>query len=139
MLIGIECIIIFLVLTILCWIFAGYAYYVNAQLPADNPKKRNFSPEAVHLTLITWPFIIFFGLVIYSILAIALFFIFIVKALLYLLFLLMFTFALVFIRKTFFLVWLEKTARIVGGKLLRANSMILELFNTIWINLPRPA
>lgn len=135
---GLDCLFDYILLSLLFWAFAGHAYRVNQRLPESDPKKREFHQTAVHLTLITWPFIIFAGVIYYSLLAVGLIVLFIIKALLYGVFLILFTIALIFIRKPFFLIWLEKVARMVGGMLLKANTALIKLFQTPWFRNLQP-
>jgi len=105
-----------LLLSLLCWAFAGHAYRVNAKRLADDPEKKDFDPNAVLLAPITWPLFLVGSALL-----------FIIKALLYGLFLVLFTIALLVIRKPFLLIWLDKIARKVGGKLLEANTFLLRM------------
>ena len=120
--------------SLMVWAMARYAYRVNEQLPANDPKKKDFHPAAVNLVPITWPII----LVLWVILAIGSVVLFVLKALLYGVFLILFTLALVFIRKPFLLIWLEKTARRVGYVLLEANTALIKLFRIVWSGVPQP-
>ncbi len=129
----------YILLSLLFWGCARYAYNVNEQLPNNHPKKRNFPPAAVHLTIITWPIIVVAGAIYYSLLAMGYAALFVCKALLYGIFLILFTFALIFIRKPFLLIWLEKVARWVGGMMLEANAALLKLFQIPWVANPQPA
>jgi hypothetical protein len=96
---------------------ALYAFRVNARLPSDNPRKRNFKVGAILLAPITWPFFLLASITV-----------FILRALVYTVFLVLFAFALLAIRKPFLLVWLHKTATRIGDKLLEANSFLIKAF-----------
>src|SRR5215208_3962761 len=95
-------ILIFLFLTTAC---AGYAYYVNARRPADDPQKRNYPPIAILFAPVTVPILLLFAISI-----------FILRVLVYGLFLILFVIALVLIRKPFLLTALHKTAMYIGNK-----------------------
>ena len=106
--------------TLLCclfWLFAGYAYRVNAKRPADDPQKKDFHIAAVFLPPIAWPLFIL-GFV--SLL--------ILKTILYCIFLMALTFALVVIRKPFIFIWLDKIATKIGNIILEANTQLVKLF-----------
>jgi hypothetical protein len=100
-------------LCIVLWAFAGYAYRVNAKRSTDDPEKRDYHPAAIILAPLTWPFFLS-GLIL----------LFVIRALLYGIFLILFTIALVVIRKPFILAWLDKIAKTVGNKLLKVNSFL---------------
>jgi hypothetical protein len=117
----------YILLCLILWAFAGYAYRVNARLPADDPKKRDFHPFAVFLAPVTWPLFIF-GFIS----------LFVLKAFLYGIFLVIFTIALVVIRKPFIFVWLDKLATKVGNILLEANTKLIKFFLDPWIGNPQP-
>jgi hypothetical protein len=103
----------YILLSLVLWAFAGYAYRVNAGLPVDDPKKKNYHPAAVYLVPFTW-----------SAFLVAYILLFILKALLYGIFLIVFTIALVAIRKPFILAWLDRIARKIGNMLLEANTFL---------------
>src|ERR1041385_9139453 len=105
---------------------AGYAYYVNARRPHDDPQKKKYHPAAIVFAPITLP--AFF--VLSS-------FIFVLRALLYGLFLILFVVALVLFRKPFLLAWLHKTVTSIGNKLLAANTFLIRLFLSPWENFPK--
>ena len=105
-----------IVFSLILWAFAGYAHYVNAKLPADDPRKKDLHPAAVHLVPILWPLLILFSVLI-----------FIIRALLYGIYLILFVSALLIFRRLFFLVWLDRIATYVGGKLLEANTALIRL------------
>ena len=117
---------IYFLISLILWAMAGYAYRVNAKLPADDPKKRDFHPAAVFLAPITLPFF-FLGMIS----------IFILKAVLYGVFLVLLTLALVVVRKPIIFVWLDKIAKKVGNILLEANTQLIKLFLNPWIGNPR--
>jgi len=103
-------------ISLLVWAFAGYAYHVNAKRPAGDPTKRDFSAPAIFLAPITWPLFL-----------LAYISLFVIRALAYGVFLILFAMALLAFRKPFLLVWLEKVARKVGDKLMEANTFLLRL------------
>ena len=115
-------ILIFLFLTTAC---AGYAYYVNARRPADDPQKRNYPPIAILFAPVTVPILLLFAISI-----------FILRVLVYGLFLILFVIALVLIRKPFLLSILHKTAMYIGNKLLQANTILIKLLLRPWTNKP---
>jgi len=106
-----------LALTLFMMACAFYAFRVNARLPNDAPKKRNFKVGAIFMAPITWPFFLFASITI-----------FVLRALVYVIFLILFTLALLAIRKPFLLVWLHKIATSIGNKLLEANTFLLKAF-----------
>ena len=112
-----NCCFSYALLSFIFWVFAGYAYVVNAKRPADDPDKKEFRFGAIFLAPITWPLLLICTVLL-----------FIIKALLYGVFLVLFTIALVVIRKPFLLIWLEKIATYVGTKLLDANTQLIDLF-----------
>lgn len=118
----------YILLSLILWAFAGYAYRVNTRRSADDPKKRDFHPTAVFLAPITWPLFVlgFISL-------------FILKAILYGIFLVVLTIALVVVRKPFIFVWLDKIATKVGNMLLEANTQLIKIFISPWIGDPQPA
>ena len=118
----------YILLSLILWAFAGYAYRVNTRRFADDPKKRDFHPAAVFLAPITWPLFVlgFISL-------------FILKAILYGIFLVVLTIALVLVRKPFIFVWLDKIATKVGNMLLEANTQLIKIFISPWIGDPQPA
>lgn len=118
----------YILLCLILWAFAGYAYRVNVRRPADDPKKREFHPAAVFLAPVTWPLIVlgFISL-------------FVLKAILYAIFLVILTVALVVIRKPFIFIWLDKIATRVGNMLLEANTMLIKIFLSPWTDNHQPA
>jgi hypothetical protein len=105
-----------LLLMAVLFLCARYAYRVNAQRPAGDPKKRNYNKGAILLAPFTWPFFLFASLTI-----------FILRVFLYMVFLVLFTVALLAIRKPFLLIWLDKVASKIGNKLLEANTFLLKV------------
>ena len=95
---------------------AVYAYYVNAQRPADDPQKRNYRKGSIILVPFTWPPLLLASLML-----------FILWVFVYTTGLILFTVAFLVIRKPFWLVWLEKIAVKVGNKLLQANTLLLSI------------
>jgi len=118
----------YILLSLILWAFAGYAYLVNARRPADDPKKRDFHPAAVFLAPITWPLFLLF-----------LISIFIIKALLYGVFLVLFTIVLIAFRKPFILIWLDKIATKVGNILLEVNTQLIKILFSPWVGNRQPA
>ncbi|NWG07568.1 MAG: hypothetical protein HXY35_12875 [Chloroflexi bacterium] len=118
----------YILLCLILWAFAGYAYRVNTQRPEDDPKKKDFHPAAVFLAPFTWPLFLF-GMIS----------LFILKAIFYGIFLLLLTVALVAIRKPFIFIWLDKIATMVGDKLLEANTMLIKVFLNPWTGNSQPA
>jgi hypothetical protein len=94
----------------------GYAYFVNARKPADDPQKRDYHPLAF-LLLPIWPLELLILLIL-----------FVLRALVYGVFLILLTLALIFFRKPFVLRWLAKAAQYIGDRLLRVNMRIVRLF-----------
>ena len=102
---------------ILCFLFAGYAYRVNARRPADDPGKKDFLIGAVILAPITWPFFL-----------VALVVINILRAVAYSISLFAILVALVLVRKSPLLFWLDKVAIKIGNKLLAVNTALIKGF-----------
>ena len=117
----------FILLSLIFWAFAGYAYRVNAKRPDDDPKKRGFHPGAIFLAPITWPFLLFAWISL-----------FIIKALVYGVFLILFTIALLAFRKPFLFVWLDRIATYIGNKLLEANTFLIKIAFGDWERTPQP-
>jgi len=117
----------FIVLSLIFWAFAGYAYRVNAKRPDDDPKKRGFHPGAIFLAPITWPLFLFGSISI-----------FVIKALVYGVFLILFTIALLAFRKPFLFVWLDRIATYIGNKLLEANTFLIKIAFGDWERTPQP-
>ena len=118
----------FIVLSLIFWAFAGYAYRVNAKRPDDDPKKRGFHPGAIFLAPITWPLFLFGSISI-----------FVIKALVYGVFLILFTIALLAFRKPFLFVWLDRIATYIGNKLLEANTFLIKIAFGDWERTPQPS
>jgi hypothetical protein len=117
----------YLLLSLILWACAGYAYQVNAKRSADDPKKKDFRPAAIFLAPIMWPLFLLGFLSL-----------FVLKAILYGIFLVMLTIALVAIRKPFIFVWLDKIAKKVGNMLLEANTWLIKIFLSPWTGNPQP-
>lgn len=117
-----------LLLSLVFFGFAGYAYRVNARRQPDDPLKRDFHPLAIFLAPITWPL---FLLTFISLL--------LVRAVLYGVFLILFTIALLAFRKPFLLIWLDKIATRVGNKLLTANTLLIQIVFGKPIKYPQPS
>lgn len=114
-----------LLLMLLAWVCAGYAYFVNSRRLHDDPKKKDFHLGAVFLIPITLiPFLVGFILL------------FMVRALFYGVFMLLFIFALIIIRNAFLLEWLHKVATYAGDKLLAANTRLIRIFLRPWTTEP---
>ncbi len=111
-----ECCGGYVLLSLILWAMAGYAYRVNAKRAADDPEKREYHPGGVTLAPIIWPLLLFVWVLL-----------FVIRALLYGVFLVLFTIALAVIRKPFLLIWLDKIAKKIGGMLLKANSFLVRL------------
>ena len=105
-----------LLITLIFYVCAGYAYRVNARLAADDPKKRDIPLSAVLLGPIIWP-VLLLGVVS----------IFLIKALLYSIFLVLFAIALLVIRKPFLIIWLKRSAAWIGDRLLGANILLMKM------------
>jgi len=124
----------YFVLSFIFWASARYAYRVNDQLPAGDPKKKDFPPAAANIMLIAWPFIIVASIL----LVIGSIILYIIRALLFGAFLVLFTLALVFIRKPFLLIWLKKFAGKIGYVLLEMNTLLIKLIRRLWSSIPQP-
>jgi len=106
----------FLLLTLIFYVCAGYAYRVNSLRAADDPDKREIPIAAVLLGPIVWP-VLLLGVIS----------IFLIKVLFYSIFLILFAIALLVIRKPFLISWLKKCAAWIGDRLLRANTVLLKM------------
>ncbi|MFT3891698.1 MAG: hypothetical protein QM730_08710 [Anaerolineales bacterium] len=89
---------------------------MNAKLPVEDPKKKDFRPAAVILAPVLFP-LVFAGIIS----------IFIIKAVLYGIFLIAFTVVLVAFRKPFIITWLKKVATKVGNILLEVNTTLIKI------------
>ena len=107
---------IYLVFSTLLAAFAGYAYLVNLQRPADDPQKKRYYVSGIFIIPFFWPILLVGWLSLGILRAVHFGFLLIVL-----------TLALVFIRKPFWLKWLEKIALKIGGMLMNANSVLVEL------------
>jgi len=105
------------IITLVVYICARYAYRVNERRPEDDPHKLKVKKSAVSLAVLTWPFIPF-----------AFIMIFVLRVLFYLIFLCLFTIALLAFRKPFLFAWLEKTATKIGNRLLELNTFLINAF-----------
>jgi len=110
-----------LLLMLLIFACAGYAYRSNARRPDDDPKKRDFYPAAIFLAPFTWPVFLFTFICI-----------FVLRALVYGLFLILFTIALIAIRKPFLFILLDRIATHIGNKLLEANRFLIRIVFGDW-------
>lgn len=117
-----------ILLSLMFWAIAGYAYRVHAKRTADDPDKKAFHPMAVHLVPFMWPVLFLISILI-----------FMTRALLYGIFLILFAFALVAFRKPFLLIWLDKTAKKVGDKLLEANTFLIRIAFGNWNRNTQPS
>jgi hypothetical protein len=106
----------YILLSLLLWIFAGYAYFVNDRRSPDDPEKKKFNFSAIFLAPITWPLLL-----------IAMCGLFVLRAFLFGAFLVLFALALVTLRKPFIVIWLDKIATQIGNRLLKANTVLIEL------------
>jgi len=105
-----------LLLMAILFLCAGYAYRVNAQRPADDPKKRNYRVGAIILAPFTWLLFLLASVTI-----------FILRVFVYTAFLVLFTIAFIALRKPFLLIWLDKIATKIGNKLLEANTLLIRI------------
>ena len=117
---------VYFVISLVIWGCTGYAYNVNAKLPADDLKKKDFHPLAIILAPITLPFVSagFVSLLI-------------IKAIVYAIFLVIFTAALIVFRKPFILEWLKKIATKIGNVLLEINTFLIRIFYNPKIDFPQ--
>ena len=106
----------FLLLTLIFYMCAGYAYRVNARRAADDPNRRDFPVAAVMFGPIVWP-VLLFGVIS----------IFLLKVLFYSIFLILFAIALLVFRKPFLIDWLKNSATWIGDRLLGANIVLLKM------------
>jgi len=106
----------FLLLTLIFYVCAGYAYRVNARRAADDPNRRDFPVAAVMFGPIVWP-VLLFGVIS----------IFFLKVLFYSIFLILFAIALLVFRKPFLIDWLKNSATWIGDRLLGANIVLLKM------------
>lgn len=47
---------VYFLLSLILWVFAGYAYFVNSRRQKNDPLKQNIHPVAILLAPVTWPF-----------------------------------------------------------------------------------
>lgn len=112
-----NCVTGIVVVSILLWLFSGYAYLANRRLAPNDPAKKEYDLGAVFLAPITWPLVAFGGLVFT-----------IIKAVLFGVFLLVFSAAVAVIRKPFFWPWIEPIISRIGRVLLKINTALIRLF-----------
>lgn len=103
-------------IAVLIMVCTAYAYLVNSQRSADDPKKRDYEFGAIFIAPITLPFLLVSAILV-----------FILRALLFATYLIALTIALVAIRKPFIIVWLQKFALQIGEPLLRINTELFRL------------
>ena len=103
------------VIALILYVCARYAYRVNAERPNDDRKKRDFRMDGIFLRLIIWPLFL-----------LAYITVFVLRALLYLLLLILFPIILIVFRKPPRQVWLHKIATNIGDKLLVANTFLIK-------------
>lgn len=118
------CLWVYVITSLILFLSMGYAYYVNARKPPNDPQKREYHPLAFSL-LPFWPL----GLVISFIL-------FVLRALVYGVFLVLFTLVLIFIRKPFLLLLLAKAAKYIGDRVLRMNTWVVRQFLPLPVRQP---
>ena len=106
-----------LLISVLAWLFSGYAYHVNQKYAHDDPARKDYDPLAVILAPITWLFMIFGGFVVT-----------VIKAVLFGIFLLVFSIAVAVIRTPFFWPRIEPIVSRIGGRLLKSNTLLIRLF-----------
>lgn len=102
-------------ISLILFVFMGYAYRVDAGRAADDPQRREYHPLVVFLFPI-WPLWIGISLSLFTL-----------RAITYGVFLVLFTVALIVVRKPFIVVWLEKAAMYIGNRLLRMNTLVVRL------------
>ena len=100
---------------------AMFAYFVDSNRAADDPKKKNYHPLAILLAPITFPIL--------AILSISFF---ILRVVVYTVFMVLFILALMCIRKPLITEGLQKTATSLGDRLMEANTFIVRLFLRPW-------
>jgi len=106
------CCVGYLVISILFWLFAVYAYLFN-----HTRSSGEYESLSILLVPITWPFLLFGG-----------FTLAVLKAILFGVFLLIFSLAAAVIRKPFFWPWIEPLILGIGRGLLKANTFLIRLF-----------
>jgi len=109
------CLSYFILATILV-MFSAYTYFVNEKRLADDPQKKKYYASGIFIMPFIWPLLLVGWVLFIFVKAIHLGFILVV-----------FTLSLVFIRKPFWLPWLEKIALKIGGMLMNANSVLMQL------------
>jgi hypothetical protein len=115
-----------LIVSLLVFACAAYAYSVNAQRSVDDPEKRDFRAGALIFVFFTWP--ILFPLIIS---------LFIVRVLLYGIFIIIFAvFLMIVPRELPEPTWLETKMTKIGNVLLEANSFLIKLLLRPWANEP---
>ena len=111
-----RCFLGYMLISLLLWAFAGYAYLVNSRRKAGDPLKKDLHPAAVILTPF-WPIVVTVSI-----------FIFVLRTALYGISLSLFAIGLILIRKPFFLIWLGKAVTKIGNRLLQANMLLIRFF-----------
>lgn len=119
---SLKCILVLMLISIVC---AGYAYYVDLKRSDDDPKKRNYPALAVILAPITAPAVLVLSISI-----------FVLRVLTYGVFMVLFILALIFLRKPFILEALRKFATTIGNGLMEANTILVRLLFSPWIDEP---
>ena len=114
-----------LLLSLIFWALAGYAFRVNAKRAADDPKKKDFQPAAVFLAPLTWPllFLVWLSLLL-------------IKTLVYGVFLVLFTIALFGYQDSGMPDWLTEKLTRIGSKLLEANTFLMKVAFGNWKTQP---
>ena len=112
-----TCCLGYLVISILLWLFSGYAYLVNARRAASDPEWRDYNPLAVFLAPVTWPFLIFGGFIVT-----------IIKAVFFGIFLVLFSIVVALFRKPFLWRLIEPLISGIGRRVLKGNTFLIRLF-----------
>ena len=112
-----TCCLGYLVISILLWLFSGYAYLVNARRASSDPEWRDYNPLAVFLAPVTWPFLVFGGFIVT-----------IIKAVFFGIFLVVFSLVVALFRKPFLWRLIEPLISGIGRRVLKGNTFLIRLF-----------
>lgn len=113
-----NCCVGYLVISTLVWLFSSYAYLANGRRPTNDPGRKDYDFRAVFFAPLTWPFLLFGGVVIT-----------IIKAVFFGVFLLVFSLAVAILRKPFFWPLIEPIVSGIGRRVLKVNTFLIRLFD----------
>lgn len=118
----------YILFSLFLWGITVFAYRANANLAADDPRKKEFRFSAVLWAPITFPFLVLGIISLYAI-----------KAFFYGLFLVALTILLVVFRKPESPIWLEKLMTKIGNFILETNTQLIQLLLSPWTRNTQPS